>query len=341
VTADEVHEHVVTPAEAGTRLDRLVADLGVVASRSAASRLAERGLVLVDGEPATKKRLVRAGDHVVVTLPPPAETRLLAQELPLDIRYEDEDLIVLSKPAGLVVHPAAGHADGTLVNALLAHCGASLGGAGGSMRPGLVHRLDKDTSGLMMIAKNDAAQATLAAELKDRRVDRRYLTLVNGIVEPDSGVIDAPVGRRPSDRMRMAVTDTAGSREAHTTFRVLERFATSATDDGFTLVECRLRTGRTHQVRVHMAFAGHPVVGDPLYGRADGANPWGLERQFLHAWRLSFEHPRTGERLEFSDLPPEDLAAVLDALEPRSVGRTGAGIELLGPGNGREADYAG
>jgi 23S rRNA pseudouridine1911/1915/1917 synthase len=320
------------------RLDRLIADLGVVPSRSAAARLADRGLVLVDGAAATKKHLAREGEHLSITLPPPARTDLVAQDLPLDIRFEDEDVIVLSKPAGLVVHPAAGHADGTLVNALLAHCGESLGSAGGSMRPGLVHRLDKDTSGLMMVAKTDEAQAKLARDLKARLVDRRYLVLVNGIVEPDSGVIDAPVGRRPSDRMRMAVTDTAGAREARTTFRVLERFATSAADDGCTLLECRLQTGRTHQVRVHMAFAGHPVVGDPLYGRTGGANPWGLGRQFLHAWRLAFEHPRTGERLEFSDPPPEDLAAVLRALAPRSTGRTTVGLELLRSDAGHRDD---
>lgn len=327
----EVREHVVTRDEAGTRLDRLVADLGFVASRAFAARLAERGEIRVDGRPASKKHPVRAGERVVVNLPPPVETRLVAQDLPLDIRYEDDWLLVLSKPAGLVVHPAAGHADGTLVNALLGYCGDSLGSAGGVNRPGIVHRLDKDTSGLMMVAKDDATQAALAAELKERRVDRRYLVLVNGVVEADSGVVDAPLGRKPSDRMRMAVTDTQGSRAAVTSFRVLERFAPSATDDGYTLLECRLQTGRTHQVRVHMAFAGHPVVGDRVYGRSAGANPFGLKRQWLHAWRLSFIHPSSGERVEVEDVPPADLAAVLEELEPRSAGRTDAGAACLDP----------
>jgi 23S rRNA pseudouridine1911/1915/1917 synthase len=288
----------------------------------------------VDGATTTKRHSAREGETITVTLPEPVPTGLVAQEIPLDIRYEDADVLVLSKPAGLVVHPSAGHADGTLVNALLAHCGDSLGSAGGAMRPGLVHRLDKDTSGLMMVAKNDVAQAALAADLKARRVDRRYLVLVHGLVEPDSGIIDAPIGRRPSDRMKMAVTDTAGSREAVTSFRVLERFSPTATDDGFTLLECKLGSGRTHQVRVHMAFAGHQVAGDPIYGRTGATGTLGLGRQFLHAWRLSFTHPVTGDRLEFSDSPPADLRAVLDTLAPRSHGRTRTGHELL---NGPEA----
>jgi 23S rRNA pseudouridine1911/1915/1917 synthase len=330
MTTPEEIGHVVTAEEAGTRLDRLVADVGMVASRAFAAKLAEAGDITVDGRPASKKRPMRPGERIVVTLPALVTTELVAQDLPLDIRYEDSHLIVLSKAAGMVVHPAAGHADGTLVNALLAHCGDTLGGVAGELRPGIVHRLDKDTSGLMMVAKDDATLAALAAALKDRTVDRRYLALVSGIVDPDSGVIDAPVGRKPNDRMHMAVTDTAGSREARTSFRVLERFAPSATDDGYTLVECKLQTGRTHQVRVHMAFARHPVVGDPLYGRSGGANPFGLQRQFLHAWRLSLVHPRTGEHLEFADEPAPDLAAVLEQLAPRSQGRTAAGVELLG-----------
>jgi 23S rRNA pseudouridine1911/1915/1917 synthase len=329
MTAPEIREHVVTAEEAGTRLDRLVADAGMVASRAFAAKLAEAGDITVDGRPASKKRPVREGERVVVMLAAPVATGLVAEDLALDIRYEDTHLIVLSKPAGMVVHPGAGHADGTLVNALLGHCGASLGGVSGELRPGIVHRLDKDTSGLMMVAKDDATMAALAADLKDRTVDRRYLVLVNGIVEADTGVIDAPVGRKPNDRMHMAVTDTAGSREAKTSFRVLERFAPTATDDGYTLLECKLHTGRTHQVRVHMAFAKHPVVGDPLYGRSGGANPFGLTRQFLHAWRLSLTHPRTGERLEFADEPAADLEAVLETLAPRSKGRTAVGHDLL------------
>jgi 23S rRNA pseudouridine1911/1915/1917 synthase len=328
---DEVREHIVTAEEAGTRADRLIADLGLVGSRAFAARLAERGNITVEGRRVSKKRPMREGERLVIVLPPPVEAGIIAQDLPLDIRYEDAYLMVLSKPAGLVVHPAAGHLDGTLVNALVAHCGPSLGGAGGMLRPGIVHRLDKDTSGLMMVAKDDATQAALAADLKARTVERRYLTLVSGIVSPDSGLIDAPLGRKPNDRLRMAVTDTPGSRTAQTSFAVLERFASEDGDGGYTLVECRLRTGRTHQVRVHMAYADHPVVGDVTYGRAGGANPFGLERQFLHAWRLALTHPRSGERMEFSDDLPDDLAVVLTALAPRSMGRTKAGVERLGP----------
>ena len=332
VSEGEVREHLVSAEEEGLRLDRLVADLGLVASRAFAARLAERGNVTVDGRPAAKKRLMRAGECVRIVLPLPIDAGIIAQDIALDIRYEDDCLLVLSKPAGLVVHPAAGHSDGTLVNALVAHCGPSLGGAGGTLRPGIVHRLDKDTSGLMMVAKDDSTQAALAADLKARTVERRYLALVNGIMAPDTGLIDAPLGRKRDDRMRMAVTDAHGSRTAQTSFAVLERFGPSEGDDGFSLVECRLGTGRTHQVRVHMAFAKHPVVGDRLYGRSGGANPFGLQRQFLHAWRLALTHPRSGERMEFADELPEDLASVLAALAARSMGRTPMGVELLGRG---------
>ena len=314
------------------RLDRLIAEAGMVGSRAFAARLVERGQVTLDGRCVSKKHPVSPGQRVRVLLPPPVEPGIVGQALDLDIRYEDAYLIVLSKPAGLVVHPAAGHADGTLVNALVAYCGESLGTAGGVARPGIVHRLDKDTSGLLVVAKDDATLAALAAELKARRVDRRYLALVHGVVASDTGLIDAPLGRKHDDRLRMAVTDRTGSRFARTEFAVLERFSPTASDDGYTLVECRLKTGRTHQVRVHMAFAKHPIVGDRLYGRSGGANPFGLPRQFLHAWRLAFDHPRSGERMTFAGELPDDLASVLTALAPRSAGRTVAGRDLLGDG---------
>jgi len=284
--------------------------------------------VLVNGQIAQKNHIVRAGQRIEVFVPPAEASELEPENIPLDIRYEDEHLIILSKPAGLVVHPARGHYTGTLVHALLGHS-AELGSLQGEERPGIVHRLDKDTSGLMMVAKTDRAQAILSEALKIRSVERRYATLVHGYIAPDSGIIDAPLGRNPKDRIRMAVSDHENAKQSVTTFRVLERFMAGANDDGFTLAECKLYTGRTHQIRVHMGYIHHPVVGDPLYGRKHPKADLGLERQFLHAYRLSLEHPITGEPLDFLDPLPTDLAERLRRLEPDSMGRTPAGEEVI------------
>lgn len=322
------HVHAVKGDEAGMRLDRLLGDLDTVVSRSAAQKLIARGHVLVNGSIAAKNHIVRAGERIEVFVPPAEPSNLTPEHIPLDIRYEDADLIILSKPAGLVVHPARGHYTGTLVHALLAHS-EDLGTLQGEDRPGIVHRLDKDTSGLMMVAKSDRAQAVLSEALKIRSVERRYAALVHGYITPDRGLIDAPLGRNPKDRMRMAVSDHESAKQSVTTFRVLERFMAGVHDDGYTLVECKLYTGRTHQIRVHMGYIHHPVVGDPLYGRNHPKADLGLDRQFLHAYRLSLEHPITGEPLDFLDPLPADLAERLRRLEPDSMGRTAAGDEVI------------
>jgi 23S rRNA pseudouridine1911/1915/1917 synthase len=226
------------------------------------------------------------------------------------------------------VHPAQGHWSGTLVHALLAHAD-DLGTMQGDDRPGIVHRLDKDTSGLMMVAKSDHAQVALQEAIKIRSVDRRYLALVHGWIAPDTGLIDAALARDPKERMRMGVSDRWDAKQSVTTFRVLERFEAGAHDDGFTLLECKLYTGRTHQIRVHMAYIKHPCVGDPVYGLGRTKADLGLERQFLHAYRLELEHPVTGEQLRFIDPLPEDLGERLKALQSLSTGRTEAGREVI------------
>lgn len=323
----ERYTHTVRGEEAGSRLDKLLGELDFMVSRSAAQKLVETGYVLVNGQVASKHHITRAGERVDVFVPPSVVSDLEPEDIPLDIRFEDDHLIVLSKPADLVVHPARGHYTGTLVHALLAHS-ADLGTLQGEDRPGIVHRLDKDTSGLMMVAKTDATQAALSDALRLRTIERRYVALVHGYIAPDSGLVDAPLGRNPRDRMRMGVVESPASKQAVTTFRVLERYMAGRYDDGYTLVECKLYTGRTHQIRVHMAYIGHPVVGDPLYGRNHPRADLGLDKQFLHAYRLGFTHPVTGEVLEFSDPLPEDLARRLRDLEPDSMGRTPVGDEL-------------
>jgi 23S rRNA pseudouridine1911/1915/1917 synthase len=324
----ERHTHNVRGDEAGTRLDVLLGQLDILPSRSAAQRLLEGGYVRVNGEIAAKRHIVRAGERIDVYPADAEEVTLQAEAIPLDIRFEDAHLIVLSKPAGLVVHPARGHSTGTLVHALLGHTG-DLGTQAGAERPGIVHRLDKDTSGLMMVAKDDWTQVALSDALRLRTIERRYVTLVHGYIAPDTGIIDAPLGRNPKDRMRMAVSEHVSAKQSVTTFRVLERFGAGRYDDGYTLVECKLYTGRTHQIRVHMRYIDHPVVGDPLYGRKHPKADLGLERQFLHAYRIAFDHPVTGERIDLTDAMPPELASRLRSLEPESMGRTAAGDEVM------------
>ena len=322
------HTHNVRSDEAGQRLDVLLGQMDLVPSRAAAQRLIEGGYVLLNGEPASKRHIVRAGERIEVFIPPSAASELVPEAIPLDIRFEDAHLIVLAKPAGLVVHPARGHSSGTLVHALLAHT-EDLGMQAGEERPGIVHRLDKDTSGLMMVAKDDETQVALSEALKVRSIERRYVALVHGYVAPDSGLVDAPLSRHPRDRMRMAVSSREEAKQSVTTFRVLERFAAGQHDDGYTLVECKLYTGRTHQIRVHMQYIRHPVVGDPLYGRGHPKADLGLARQFLHAYRIAFEHPITGEHIDLLDPLPAELAERVRGLEESSMGRTEAGDEVL------------
>jgi 23S rRNA pseudouridine1911/1915/1917 synthase len=334
VRPSEYYEHTVTSEEAGQRLDALLGTMEFLVSRSAAERLIANGNVVVDGIVVAKKHSVRAGERIEIEVPPYDRGDLVAEDIPLDIRFEDAHMIVLSKQAGLVVHPAEGNWTGTLVHALLAHSD-ELGTLQGDERPGIVHRLDKDTSGLMMVAKTDEAQIALQEAIKIRAIDRRYLTLVHGRIAPDSGMIDAPLGRDQRERMKMAVSDSPTAKQSVTTFRVLERFEAGRFDDGFTLLECKLYTGRTHQIRVHMAYIDHPCVGDQVYGHGKIKADLGLERQFLHAYRLELTHPITGEELRFVDGPPEDLASRLTTIAEYSAGRTAAGDEvfaLLGEG---------
>ena len=304
----------VVEAASGQRLDSFLAErLGV--SRSRAEAWIADGRVRVNGRAPKKRDRPAAGDRIEVELPPPAPSVLTPEAIPLEIVYQDADLLVLNKPAGLVVHPAPGHATGTLVHALL-HAVGDLSGIGGVLRPGIVHRLDKDTSGLMLVAKHDAAHRRLAADLQARHVRRAYLALAWGHLPADTLSVDAPIGRDPAERKRMAVVQ-AGGRSARTHLRRLERFPAAE------LLRAELETGRTHQIRVHLLHLGHPVVGDALYaaGRERGfsgaARGWALRlaqratRQFLHAAELRFRHPRTREPLEFAAPLPADLAAVL------------------------------
>ena len=326
--------YVATEDDAGKRLDVLLGERGLYPSRSAAANAIAAGKVLVSGESAAKRHIVKTGQAIVYEVEEQqVETPLCGESIPLDIRFEDDDMIVISKQAGLVCHPSDDHRDGTLVNALIHHCGAAnLSNVQGERdRLGIVHRLDMDTTGLMMAAKTDVAGQALMAAIQDHVIDRRYLALVHGIIAIESGMIDAPIARHATERTRMAIRDTESSREAITTFNVLERFEAGARDNGYTLIDCKLFTGRTHQIRVHLEYAKHPLVGDPLYTagkpKAESAN-LGLRRQFLHSFLLTLDHPLTGESLTFADNVPADLQAVLDGLAERSMGRTSEGVKI-------------
>lgn len=274
------------------RLDKLISDNSEL-SRSAAVKLIERGLVTINGKNADKKTVLKSDEIALVEIPEPEVQDILPEDIPLDIVYEDADLLVVNKPKGMVVHPAAGHFSGTLVNALMYHCKDSLSGINGEIRPGIVHRIDKDTSGLLIVAKNDFAHIGLSEQIKAHSFTREYQTVVCGNIKQD-GTVNAPIGRHKLDRKKMCVT-AENSREAITHYFVLENYA------GYTHLRVRLETGRTHQIRVHLSYIGHPVAGDEVYG--NGKPKW-LEGQCLHAKKIGFVHPRTGEYLEFdSDLP--------------------------------------
>ena len=287
------------------RLDTLLAERLENISRSAAARLINDGLVLKNGEKLKKNYVVSPNDSFEVTLPDVREVETVAQDIALDVVYEDDDVIVVNKPRGMVVHPAAGHEDGTLVNALLHHCGDSLSGIGGEKRPGIVHRIDKDTSGLIIAAKNDFSHLALSAQLKDHSLSRVYEAVVYGRVRDDSGTVNAPIGRHPTDRKRMAVTDK-NSRPAVTHYEVIARY------NGYTHIRCILETGRTHQIRVHMAHIGHPIIGDLVYGKKKPEK--GLSGQCLHARCLRFVHPRSGEYVELQTELPDYFNEVLSRL---------------------------
>jgi len=275
--------YTVIATESGERIDALLAQELETVTRSQAVRLIEAGAVTLRCEPLKKNHRVSAGDVYVVEIPEPEETALEPENIPLDVVFEDADVIVVNKPRGMVVHPAPGHAGGTLVNALLYHCGDSLSGVGGEKRPGIVHRIDMDTSGLIIAAKNDYAHRFLSAQLADHTLSRTYEAIVCGRVRDDAGTVEAPIGRCPADRKRMAVTEKG--RAAVTHYEVIARY------NGYTHIRCMLETGRTHQIRVHMAYIGHPLLGDMVYGRKKAEK--GLEGQCLHAKELRFIHPRT------------------------------------------------
>ena len=292
---------------AGVRLDAFLSADGAL-TRSQAARLIAEGRVRVNGKPAAKSARLSGGETVTVDVPQLRETALPPQDIPLDVVYEDDDVIVVNKPTGLVVHPAPGHPDGTLVNALLHHCGDSLSGIGGEKRPGIVHRIDRDTSGLIIAAKNDAAHLALSAQLKDHSLSRTYECLVTGNMKQDSGTVDAPIGRSSADRKKMAVVPTG--RRAVTHWEVVARYPS------VTHLRCRLETGRTHQIRVHMAYIGHPILGDTVYG-AKKPVP-GLTGQCLHATGLRFVHPRTGEPVELHCPLPPEFTAMLQKLQSKA-----------------------
>lgn len=330
--ATRLVELLVGPEADGTRLDAFLSTCPDIPSRAQAAKLVEAGVVSINGTPATSKsEKVLLGDRVQATVELAEETAGLLAPNPfidLDIRFEDQYLIVLSKQAGLVCHPSPGHVDDTLANALVAHCGNQLGMLQGEDRPGIVHRLDMDTSGLMLAAKDDATQKALQDLIRLRTLDRRYITLVHGYVAQD-GTINTGIARSTRDRIRMMVTDDPAARGAITTYRVLERFEAGRKDEGYSLLECHLYTGRTHQIRVHMRHINHQVVGDPLYGRGDLQQNLGLTRQFLHSWSVKFDHPVTGESIELKDTLPMDLRTALESLSERSMGLTEAGQAIV------------
>lgn len=304
------HEWSVTEDESGERIDKHITEKmsNRAVSRSQVQEWIRTGAVTVNGSAVKPNAKVLAADRIVVEIPEPETLEAVPEDIPIEIVYEDSDVVVINKPRGMVVHPAVGHPRGTVVNALLFHC-KDLSGINGVMRPGIVHRIDKDTSGLLMAAKNDLAHASLAEQLKEHSVTRRYSALVYGIMPHDKGTVDAPIGRDTQDRKLYRVTDK-GAKHAITHFAVVERF------DEYTLLDLKLETGRTHQIRVHMKYIGHPLVGDPVYGGKSGRT-LGMSGQALHAGILGFNHPRTGEYMEFTVPIPDDMEHALNILRTR------------------------
>ena len=298
-------EFTVTADEAGARMDKYLSDRVDSLSRSAAARLIDEGMVTAGESLVTKSDKTAVGDRITVMLDDPRPVDLLPEDIPLDIVYEDEHLLVVNKPKGMVVHPAPGNASGTLVNALMYHCGERLSGINGELRPGIVHRIDKNTSGLLVVAKSDAAHRGLAEQIKEHRFTREYLAVAYGNIKEDERTVDAPIGRHKVDRKRMCVTQL-NAKPAVTHIKVLERY------EGFTYICCRLETGRTHQIRVHLSYIGHPIAGDDVYDPAKVITALG--GQCLHAYRLGFVHPVSGEYIEFTADPPQVFIDFLEKL---------------------------
>ena len=302
----EQRELTLAPESVGLRLDRWLAEQCPDLSRSQLQNLIEAGSVTCNGSPLNKKDKLKAGQTILLTLPDPQPIEAQPQNIPLDIVYEDDSLLVVNKPKGMVVHPAPGNPDGTMVNALLWHCAGRLSGIGGAIRPGIVHRIDKDTSGLLVVAKNDAAHQSLAAQIAAHTAYRGYEAIVVGSVKDDTGTVNKPIARHKTDRKKMAIVE--GGRDAITHYTVIKRY------NGYTYMAFQLETGRTHQIRVHMASIGHPIIGDPVYGlKKDRFSNIG--GQCLHAAKLTLTHPKTGERMEFSASLPQYFIEVLDKLE--------------------------
>lgn len=298
-------EFIVAPEEAGVRIDRYLSDQCQDISRSYLQKLLKEQSVLVEEKPVKTNYKVNAGDRISLTLPEIREPEIMPEEIPLDIVYEDKDIILINKPKGMVVHPAAGHYSGTLVNGLMSHCRNELSGINGVMRPGIVHRIDMDTTGVLIVCKNDMAHNSISEQLKEHSITRKYAAIVHGVLKEDEGTINAPIGRHPVDRKKMSINEKNG-REAVTHYRVLERYRQ------FTYIECQLETGRTHQIRVHMASIGHPLLGDSVYGPTKC--PFRLTGQTLHAGVLGIIHPRTGEYIEFTAPLPDYFEELLRKL---------------------------
>ncbi|MCI9568626.1 MAG: RluA family pseudouridine synthase [Lachnospiraceae bacterium] len=296
---------MATEEAQGERIDRFLSGQYEALSRSFLQKLLKNGDVLVNGSPVKASYTVTEGDDIVLNVPEALEPEIVPEDIPLSVLYEDQDVILVNKPKGMVVHPAAGHNTGTLVNALMYHCRGELSGINGVLRPGIVHRIDMDTTGVIVACKNDMAHAFLAAQLKEHTITRRYQAIVHGSFKEDEGTVDAPVGRHPQDRKKMCVNEKNG-RNAVTHYRVLRRF------EKFTHIECRLETGRTHQIRVHMAYLGHPLLGDAVYGPAKCL--YRLKGQTLHAGILGFIHPRSREYVEFTAPLPEYFEKLLRTL---------------------------
>ncbi|MCH5584737.1 RluA family pseudouridine synthase [Shimazuella sp. AN120528] len=301
----DIHQVIVTEEMAGERLDKAIAGLEPDWSRVRVQEWISNHRVLVNGKIKKESYRVKLGEKVEIDVPEVVDSDILPENIPLEICYEDEDVLVVNKPRGMVVHPAPGHYSGTLVNALLYHCKQELSGIGGVARPGIVHRIDKDTSGLLMVAKNDLTHHSLVDQLKEHTITRMYLAIVHGVIRHERGLIEAPIGRDPKDRKKMAVEHRNG-KHAITHFTVMERFAKA------TYVECKLETGRTHQIRVHMKSIGHPLIGDLVYGPVK--NKYGFEGQALHAEVLGFTHPRSGKRIELKTEPPLAFAQLMEKL---------------------------
>jgi len=300
-----IRQFVASEELNGVRIDKCLAEAFAELSRSYLQKLLKSECVLVNGKPVKSNYRVNAGDSVELEVPEAVEPEIVPEKMDLDIVYEDKDVVIVNKPKGMVVHPAAGHYSGTLVNGLMEHCKDELSGINGVMRPGIVHRIDMDTTGLLIVCKNDKAHNEIARQLKEHSITRRYRAIVHGVVKEDEGTVDAPIGRHPVDRKKMSINEKNG-REAVTHYRVLERFRQ------FTYIECRLETGRTHQIRVHMASIHHPLLGDAVYGPAKC--PYKLQGQTLHAGVLGFVHPETGEYMEFEAPLPEYFEELLEKL---------------------------